>query len=49
MDIPGALGQAGCPIGEVDLWIAAVTRTADATLATHNTREFSNVPGLRAF
>jgi len=37
----------GAPIGPNDLMIAAIARTHDATLITHNTREFSRVTGLR--
>ncbi len=39
-----ALGQ---PIGPNDFLIAAIARAHDATLVTHNTAEFSRVPGLR--
>ena len=41
------LKDAGTPIGANDLWIAAHTLAEDATLVTHNTREFSRVSGLR--
>ena len=37
----------GKMIGPNDLLIAAVARTFDATLVTHNVREFSRVVGLR--
>ncbi|MBI3524754.1 MAG: type II toxin-antitoxin system VapC family toxin [Betaproteobacteria bacterium] len=37
----------GKPIGPNDLLIAAIARTHDATLITHNTGEFSRVAGLR--
>jgi tRNA(fMet)-specific endonuclease VapC len=41
------LAAAGLPIGPHDLLIAAIARTQDLTLVTHNTVEFSRVPGLR--
>ncbi|MEI6414034.1 MAG: type II toxin-antitoxin system VapC family toxin [Pseudomonadota bacterium] len=37
----------GTPIGALDLLIAAHTLSLDATLVTHNTREFARVPGLK--
>jgi tRNA(fMet)-specific endonuclease VapC len=37
----------GQPIGPNDFLIAAIARAHDATLITHNTAEFSRVPGLR--
>ena len=37
----------GAPIGPNDLMIAAIARAYDATLVTHNSREFSRVAGLR--
>ena len=37
----------GTPIGPNDLIIAATALTHSATLVTHNTGEFSRVPGLR--
>ena len=40
------LETAGTPIGLADLLIAATARRHDCTLVTHNTREFSRVPGL---
>lgn len=36
----------GTPIGIADLLIAATARRHGCTLVTHNTREFSRVPGL---
>jgi tRNA(fMet)-specific endonuclease VapC len=42
-----ALAAAGTPIGPHDLMIAAVALAGGLTLVTHNTREFSRVPGLR--
>lgn len=36
----------GKPIGPNDTLIAAIARAHDATLITHNSSEFSRVPGL---
>lgn len=47
VDIRVALERTGRPIGEADLWIAAMTQAAGATLVTHNTSEFARVPKLR--
>lgn len=41
------LKDAGTPIGANDLWIACHALSEDATLVTHNTREFQRVAGLR--
>ena len=41
------LKDAGTPIGANDLWIACHALADDATLVTHNTREFSRIAGLR--
>ena len=41
------LKDAGTPIGANDLWIACHALAEDATLVTHNTREFQRVSGLR--
>ena len=41
------LKDAGTPIGANDLWIACHALAEDATLVTHNTREFCRVAGLR--
>ncbi|MCX7692431.1 type II toxin-antitoxin system VapC family toxin [Tepidimonas taiwanensis] len=41
------LEQQGTPIGAMDTLIAAHALALDATLVTHNTREFARVPGLR--
>jgi tRNA(fMet)-specific endonuclease VapC len=38
---------AGTPIGEYDLLIAGIALSNGLTLVTHNTREFSRVPGLQ--
>lgn len=41
------LKEQGTPIGGNDLWIAAHALALDATLVTHNHREFSRISGLR--
>ena len=41
------LKEAGTPIGANDLWIACHALAEDATLVTHNTREFRRIAGLR--
>lgn len=41
------LEAGGQPIGPLDTLIAAHAMSLDLTLVTHNTREFSRVPGLR--
>ncbi len=40
------LRAAGTPIGANDLWIACHALAEEATLVTHNTREFGRVSGL---
>jgi tRNA(fMet)-specific endonuclease VapC len=40
------LAALGTPIGPNDLMIAAIARVNRMTLVTHNTAEFSRVPGL---
>jgi len=40
------LAAIGQPIGPYDLLIAAIARTNNLTLVTHNTSEFARVPGL---
>ena len=45
--IRAELASAGMPIGANDLVIAATARAHDAILVTHNTGEFSRVPGLK--
>jgi tRNA(fMet)-specific endonuclease VapC len=42
-----ALESAGTPIGPVDTLIAGTALAQSAILVTHNTKEFSRVPGLR--
>lgn len=41
------LEQAGTPLSEPDLRIAAIALTHDLTVVTGNVRHFSRVPGLR--
>ena len=41
------LARRGMPIGPNDLMIAAIALAYGFTLVTHNTSEFSRVPGLR--
>ena len=40
------IAKAGTPIGPNDLMIAAIALAHHLTLVTHNTTEFSRVPGL---
>jgi tRNA(fMet)-specific endonuclease VapC len=42
-----ALEADGKPIGLVDQLIAGIALTHDLIVVTHNTREFSRVPGLK--
>jgi tRNA(fMet)-specific endonuclease VapC len=44
--IRAVLAAKGTPIGPNDLLIAAIARAHLLTLVTHNTSEFSRVPGL---
>jgi tRNA(fMet)-specific endonuclease VapC len=41
------LAAAGIQIGPIDLLIAGTALANGATLVTHNTKEFSRVPGLK--
>jgi len=41
------LKEAGIPIGANDLWIACHALSVEATIVTHNTREFERIKGLR--
>ena len=41
------LKTAGTPIGGNDLWIACHPLSKNATLVTHNVREFERIAGLR--
>lgn len=45
-ELRAELATAGQPIGPYDLLVAAIARTHGWTLVTHNTSEFSHVPGL---
>jgi tRNA(fMet)-specific endonuclease VapC len=45
-EIRAVLARAGTPIGPNDLLIAAIAVANRVTLVTHNTAEFSRVPGL---
>lgn len=42
-----ALEKSGTPIGPNDLMIAAIALASGVILVTHNTAEFSRVPGLQ--
>ena len=44
--IRAELEIAGTPIGSNDLFIASIAIANNAILVTHNTKEFSRVPGL---
>lgn len=46
-ELRAGLEAKGKVIGNNDLWIAAHARAAGLVLVTHNTREFSRVPGLK--
>ncbi len=46
-EIRGELERAGTVIGPHDLQIAAVALQHGLTLVTHNSQEFSRIPGLR--
>jgi tRNA(fMet)-specific endonuclease VapC len=41
------LEKAGTPIGPLDMMIAGIALANQATLVTHNTKEFSRIGGLR--
>ena len=41
------LEKAGTPIGPLDIMIAGIALANQATLVTHNTKEFSRIEGLR--
>lgn len=41
------LKEAGTPIGANDLWIACHALSRNATLVTHNVREFERIVGLK--
>jgi len=42
-----ALELAGTPVGPMDMLIAAIAIANNVILVTHNTREFSRIPGLQ--
>jgi tRNA(fMet)-specific endonuclease VapC len=44
--IRAQLEQQGTPIGPMDVLIAGTAISLQATLVTHNVREFSRIPGL---
>lgn len=44
--IRAQLEQLGTPIGPMDILIAGAALALQATLVTHNIKEFSRVPGL---
>ncbi|EIC27855.1 type II toxin-antitoxin system VapC family toxin [Methylomicrobium album] len=45
-EIRAELVRQGTPIGPYDLQIAAIGRAYNLTVVTHNSREFTRVPGL---
>ncbi len=45
--IRGGLLQHGISVNTVDLMIASVALVHNLTMVTHNTSDFSNIPGLR--
>ena len=46
-EIRASLAKQGTPIGPYDVQIAGIALAHGLTLVSHNTREFSRVPGLR--
>lgn len=46
-DVRATLERAGTPIGPFDTQIAAHARSLGVTLVTHNTSDFTRVPGLK--
>ena len=46
-EIRAVLAAVGTPIGPYDLQIAAIALVHGLTVVTHNTGEFSRVPGLK--
>jgi len=46
-EVRALLAREGIPIGPLDTLIAAHALSIEATLVTHNTREFKRVQGLR--
>jgi tRNA(fMet)-specific endonuclease VapC len=45
-EVRAALEQAGTPIGPLDVMIAGTALANQATLVTHNTKEFSRIDSL---
>jgi len=45
--IRASLEKAGTPIGPLDIMIAGIALANQATLVTHNTKEFSRIDGLQ--
>ena len=45
--VRATLEQAGTPIGPLDIMIAGTALASQATLVTHNTKEFARIDGLR--
>ncbi|MCQ8105754.1 type II toxin-antitoxin system VapC family toxin [Methylomonas sp. SURF-2] len=45
--IRASLEKAGTPIGPLDMMIAGIALANQATLVTHNTKEFSRIDGLQ--
>jgi tRNA(fMet)-specific endonuclease VapC len=46
-EIRAQLDAKGTPIGPNDLMVASIARIHGLTVVTHNTKEFSRVPGLK--
>ena len=46
-EVRGSLARRGKPIGPLDTLIGSHAHLMDATLVTHNTREFAQIEGLR--
>ena len=45
--VRATLEQAGTPIGPLEIMIAGTALASQATLVTHNTKEFARIDGLR--
>lgn len=45
-EVRAALLDAGKPVPEMDLLIAATALVHDLTVVTHNTQDYSSIPGL---
>jgi tRNA(fMet)-specific endonuclease VapC len=46
-EVRALLASRGTPIGAYDILIAGQAKSRNVVLVTHNTREFSRVPGLK--